>query len=59
MENGKLRFNGQIMWRKGENTVQWGVTEVDATTGRLIKSIKKVGFESIVLLAALIAMTAT
>ena len=44
MKNGKLRFNGQIMWRKGENTLQWSMLKPDARTGRLVKYIKKAIF---------------
>lgn len=45
MEKGKLRFDGQIMWCRGKNTLQWSELEPDATTGKLIKSIKKAGFK--------------
>ena len=41
MKNGKPKFNGQIMWRKGENT---STLKPDATTGRLVKYIKKAIF---------------
>jgi hypothetical protein len=46
MENGKLRFDGQIMWRKGKNTLQWSVIQADAATGRLTESIEKAVFKS-------------
>jgi hypothetical protein len=46
MENGKLRFDGQIKWRKGENTLQWSEHHEDATTGRLIESTAKAVFGS-------------
>ena len=41
MEKGKLRFDGQTMWCKGKNTLQWSEFELDATTGMPIKFIKK------------------
>jgi hypothetical protein len=44
MENGKLRFNGQIMWCKGENKLQWSMLMPNATTGRLTKYVKKAVF---------------
>jgi len=34
------------MWRKGENTLQWSTSEVDAMTGKPIKSIAKAVFKS-------------
>ena len=37
MEKGKLKFDGQIKWCKGKNTLQWSES---------IKSIKKAGFKS-------------
>ena len=46
MEDGNLRFNGQIMWRKGENALQWSVPTADATTGRRIMSIRKAVFKN-------------
>src|SRR5271155_640938 len=27
VENGELRFNGQIKWSKGENTIQWSAPQ--------------------------------
>jgi hypothetical protein len=41
MEKGKLRFDGQTMWCKGKNTLQWSEFKPDATTGKPIKFIKK------------------
>jgi hypothetical protein len=46
MENGKLRFGGQIKSPKGENMLQWSALHEDATTGSLIESIEKAGFKS-------------
>jgi hypothetical protein len=31
MEKSKLRFDGQIMWCKGKNTLQWSELKPDAT----------------------------
>jgi hypothetical protein len=36
MKNGELRFDGQIRWCKGENTIQWSEPKEDPTTGRRI-----------------------
>ena len=44
MENGDLRFDSQIKWCKGENTLEWSMFNMDATTGRLVKSIQKAAF---------------
>ena len=44
MENGDLRFNGQIKWCKGENTLEWSMFNMDAPTGRLVKSAQKAVF---------------
>jgi hypothetical protein len=31
VENGELRFDGQIKWRKGGNTLQWSLRNMDVT----------------------------
>ena len=41
MENGQLRFDDQIKWYKGENTLQWSMFEMDITTGRPIIFIQR------------------
>src|SRR5271170_6245343 len=46
MKNGELRFDGQIKWCKGENTVQWSAPEKHSTKGRSIMSIQKAVFGS-------------
>ena len=46
MKNDKLRFDGQIKWCKGENTLQWSALHEEATTGRLIETIEKAVFKS-------------
>src|SRR5271156_5469707 len=46
MENGELRFDGQIKWCKGENTIQWSAPEKHSTKGRSIMSIQKAVFGS-------------
>src|SRR5271155_5391254 len=46
VENGELRFNGQIKWSKGENTIQWSAPQKNPTPGRPNMSIQKAVFGS-------------
>jgi hypothetical protein len=46
MKNGELRFDGQIKWCKGENTIQWSAPEKTTTTGRPDMSTQKAVFGS-------------
>ena len=46
MKNGELRFDGQIKWCKGENTIQWSEPEKTTTTGRPNMSTQKAVFGS-------------
>jgi hypothetical protein len=46
MENGELRFDGQIRWCKGENTIQWSVVREPSTKGKRTMSIQKAVFGS-------------
>ena len=43
MENDQLRFDGQIKWWKGEDTLQWSALKPGATTG---KRVEKAVFKS-------------
>jgi hypothetical protein len=44
MENGELRFDGQIKWYKGKNTLQWSMYNKNVKTGRPALSTYKVVF---------------
>jgi hypothetical protein len=46
MENGQLRFDGQIKWYKGQRTLQWSVPKWNAKKKRFIYFIEKAVFES-------------
>lgn len=44
MRNGKLRFDGQIKWPKGTNTIQWSEQLVDPATKEVVMSINMAVF---------------
>ena len=44
IEDGKLKFNGLIKWRKGSNTLEWSTREKDARTGKLFDYTEKAVF---------------
>jgi hypothetical protein len=44
VEDGKLKFNGLIKWRKGSNTPEWSTREKDARTEKLFGRTEKAVF---------------